>query len=75
MPPTPLVTVLLAVRDGEAYVRTAVESALGQTFPDFEVLVVDDASADETPEILAGVRGLAATRAPKRRGGAGSRAR
>ena len=53
MPPAPLVTVLLAVRDGETYVRTAVESALGQTFPDLEVLVVDDASADETPEILA----------------------
>ena len=54
MPPAPLVTVLLAVRDGEKYVRTAVESALGQTFPALEVLVVDDASADGTPEILAG---------------------
>ena len=49
----PLVTVLLAVRDGEEYVRSALDSALGQTITDVEVLVVDDASGDGTPEILA----------------------
>ena len=53
MPTAPLVTVLLAVRDGEAYVRSALDSALGQTISDVEVLVVDDASGDGTPEILA----------------------
>jgi glycosyltransferase involved in cell wall biosynthesis len=42
----------MAVRDGERYVRAAVESALGQTIPEIEVLVVDDASTDTTPEIL-----------------------
>jgi GT2 family glycosyltransferase len=49
---TPKVTVLLAVRDGEPYVREAVESVLAQTFSDFEFLVVDDASSDRTVEIL-----------------------
>jgi glycosyltransferase involved in cell wall biosynthesis len=51
----PLVTVLLAVHDGEAYVRTAMASVLGQTFSDLELVVVDDASTDRTPAILAAV--------------------
>ncbi|HZT15328.1 MAG TPA: glycosyltransferase family 2 protein [Gaiellaceae bacterium] len=50
---TPRVTVLLAVKDGERYVRGAVESVLEQTYGDFELLVVDDASTDATPQILA----------------------
>lgn len=52
MPTVPLVTVLLAVHDGEAYVRTAIASILGQTVAELELVVVDDASADRTPEIL-----------------------
>jgi glycosyltransferase involved in cell wall biosynthesis len=55
VPTVPLVTVLLAVRDGEAYLRTALASVLGQTFSDLELVVVDDASSDATPEILAGI--------------------
>jgi glycosyltransferase involved in cell wall biosynthesis len=51
----PLVTVLLAVHDGEAYVRIAVASVLGQTFSDLELVVVDDASTDRTPAILAAI--------------------
>ena len=53
MPYAPLVTVLVAVRDGESYVRVALESVLGQTCADLELLVVDDASSDATPAILA----------------------
>jgi len=49
----PLVTVLLAVHDGETYVRTALASMLGQTVADVELVVVDDASTDRTREILA----------------------
>jgi glycosyltransferase involved in cell wall biosynthesis len=49
---TPLVTVLLAVRDAEAYVGEAVTSVLGQTLTDLELLVVDDGSVDSTPEIV-----------------------
>lgn len=55
MPPAPLVTVLLAVHDGERYVRAAVASALGQTLRDLELLVVDDASSDQTAAILSGI--------------------
>jgi glycosyltransferase involved in cell wall biosynthesis len=55
VPTAPLVTVLLAVHDGEPYLRAALASVLGQTVSDLELLVVDDASADGTPELLAGL--------------------
>jgi hypothetical protein len=45
---TPRVTVLMAVHDGEPYVRDAVRSVLDQTFGDFEFVIVDDASTDGT---------------------------
>jgi glycosyltransferase involved in cell wall biosynthesis len=51
----PRVSVLLPVRDGAAFVREAVESVLAQTLADFELLVVDDGSEDETPAILRSV--------------------
>jgi len=49
---SPRVTVLLAVRQGEPYVRECVASVLGQTFEDFEFLIVDDASSDRTAEVV-----------------------
>ena len=52
-PDDPRVTVLLAVQNGLPYVREAVESVLAQTFTDFELLVVDDASTDGTGEAVA----------------------
>src|SRR5690348_1203463 len=48
----PVVSVVLPVRNGELYVKDAVESILTQTFPDFELLVLDDGSSDNTPHIL-----------------------
>jgi glycosyltransferase involved in cell wall biosynthesis len=48
----PLVSVLMAVRDGEPFIRAAVESVLGQTLADFELLVVDDASEDGTAALV-----------------------
>ena len=50
---SPKVTVLLAVYNGEPYVRQAVESVLTQTFVDFEFLIVDDASTDGTVPTIA----------------------
>jgi glycosyltransferase involved in cell wall biosynthesis len=52
---TPQISVLLPVRDGAAFLREALESVLAQTLRDFELLVVDDGSVDETPSILASV--------------------
>jgi glycosyltransferase involved in cell wall biosynthesis len=49
---TPRVTVLIAVYNGGAYLREAVESVLAQTFEDFELLIVDDSSTDDAVATL-----------------------
>src|SRR5436190_724145 len=48
----PRVSVLLAVHNGAAFVELALASILRQTFGDFELIIVDDASTDDTPAIL-----------------------
>ena len=45
----PAVSVLLPIRNGETYIEDAVETLRAQTFADFELIVVDDASEDATP--------------------------
>lgn len=48
----PELTVLLPVYNGEAYLREAIDSILEQTFDDFELLIVNDASQDESVAII-----------------------
>lgn len=48
----PLVSILMAVYNGERYLRDAVDSILAQTFTDFEFVIVDDGSTDQTAAIL-----------------------
>ncbi len=43
----PLVSVVIPVFNGSAYVGEAIESALGQDYPKVEVIVVDDGSSDD----------------------------
>ena len=50
----PKVTVLMSVLNGEEYLVEAIDSVLAQTFTDFEFLIVDNASTDATPRIIAG---------------------
>ncbi|MCP5372505.1 MAG: glycosyltransferase [Hyphomicrobiales bacterium] len=49
----PRVTVLMAVYNGETFLRAAMDSILGQTFADFEFVIVEDGSTDSAPGILA----------------------
>jgi glycosyltransferase involved in cell wall biosynthesis len=51
----PLVSVLLATHNDARYLPLAVESVLRQTLSDLELIVVDDASTDDTGELLSGI--------------------
>ena len=45
---TPLISVILPVYNVEQYIREAVDSILGQTLSDFELILVEDCSSDNT---------------------------
>ena len=53
---SPKVTVLMAVYNGEKYLREAIDSILNQTFEDFEFLIINDGSTDRTSEVLQSYR-------------------
>ena len=46
------IAVLLPARNAEEYLREAIESILSQTFENFQLIVVDDASTDSTWSII-----------------------
>ncbi len=46
------VSVVLPTYNGSKYIRQSIESCLHQTFANFELLVVDDASKDDTAKIV-----------------------
>ena len=54
--PPPRVSVVTPAYNAEPYLAQAINSILGQTFTDLELIVVDDASTDATAAILAGYR-------------------
>lgn len=48
----PRVSVVMGSYNGERFLRPAIESILNQTFRDFELIVIDDCSTDNSPRIL-----------------------
>jgi glycosyltransferase involved in cell wall biosynthesis len=50
---TPVISVIMPVRNGAAFVREAIESVLRQEFRDFELVIVDDGSEEESARLLA----------------------
>jgi glycosyltransferase involved in cell wall biosynthesis len=50
----PLVSVILITYNYGHFLGQAIDSALAQDHPSFEVIVVDDGSTDDTPAVIAG---------------------
>lgn len=48
----PKITVAVPVYNDGLYLREAIDSILMQTFTDFELLIIDDGSTDNCPEII-----------------------
>jgi len=48
----PTVSVIIIVFNGAKYIREAIQSLFNQTFKDFEILIIDDGSTDNTRSVL-----------------------
>ncbi|CAO1649403.1 glycosyltransferase family 2 protein [Parasphingorhabdus sp. NYA22] len=49
---TPAISVTMAAFNVASYIEASLDSVLAQSFADFELIIVDDGSSDETPAIL-----------------------
>ncbi len=49
---TPLISAIICTHNREQYLGAAIDSLLQQSFERYEVIVVDNASSDRTPEIV-----------------------
>jgi glycosyltransferase involved in cell wall biosynthesis len=56
MSATPKVTVLMPVYNGRDYLMPALDSLLAQTFTDFEIVIVNDGSTDDTQAVIESYR-------------------
>ncbi len=54
LPPVPRISVLVNNYNYAAYLPACIDSVLSQDYPDFELIVVDDGSKDNSREIIAG---------------------
>lgn len=49
---SPAISIVLPTYNGSRHLRTALDSCMGQTFRNFELIIVDDCSTDNTPSII-----------------------
>ena len=50
----PKVSVVMATFNAEKFIRHSIQSALNQTFSDFELIVIGDACTDNTAQVVNG---------------------
>lgn len=48
----PVISVIMSVYNGEKYIGTAIDSVINQTFADWELIIINDCSNDNTATIL-----------------------
>ena len=46
------VSIIIPIYNGSKYIQKAIESALNQTFHDFELIVINDGSTDNSETII-----------------------
>jgi glycosyltransferase involved in cell wall biosynthesis len=51
--PRPLISIVMPTYNGSRHLRQAIESCLNQSFANWELIIVDDASSDQAPQIIA----------------------
>ncbi|MGL4722386.1 MAG: glycosyltransferase family 2 protein [Desulfovibrionaceae bacterium] len=52
MKDTPLISVIIGSYNHEQYIAQSIESILAQSFTNFELIIIDDASSDKSPSII-----------------------
>ncbi|MCB0410707.1 MAG: glycosyltransferase family 2 protein, partial [Flavobacteriales bacterium] len=52
MTKNPKISVIMPTYNGKKYIKYAIESILNQTYEDFELIIVNDCSTDNTEEII-----------------------
>ncbi len=48
----PLVSIIIPAYNSEAYISQTIESVMGQTYKNWELLIIDDGSTDKTSEVI-----------------------
>jgi len=55
MPENPLISIVMPLYNKEAEVKRAIQSVLAQSFPDYELIVIDDGSTDKGPDVVSAI--------------------